>query len=158
MNHSIANNQSDEDVFILARDQPQQQQTQRPRTPPPNYNIISSQRINIFYEIVKTQDYHVVLVHEETPADTTNEESDIGPIRRFTQNNPVIPDDSFISPVRQFNRERYAGLENEPDSHISFYSSSEGYYSGSDWDTDSSWRSYDSLRDDLPTLFETPML
>ena len=81
MNHPISNNQSGDDVFILERDQHQQQQSQRPGTPPPNYNIFIQQQIIITYEIIKSQDYHVVLVHEETPTDTTNEESETGLIR-----------------------------------------------------------------------------
>ena len=144
----------DEDVFILERDQ-QQQPEQRAGTPPPDYNLITTRQINITYEIIETQDYHVVLVHEETLADTTNTENETGVIRRFTQDNPVIPEDTFVSPVRQFDREIYDDPDNNVDSPISFYSSSEGYYSGSDWETDSSWRSYNSLTDDLPTLFET---
>ena len=122
----------DEDVFILERDQ-QLQSEQRAGTPPPDYNLITTRQINLTYEIIKTQDYHVVLVHEETPADTTNTESETGVIRRFTQDNPVIPEDTFVSPVRQFHREIYDDPDKNVDSPISFYSSSEGYYSGSDW-------------------------
>ena len=103
------------------------------------------------------QDQHVVLGHEEPPNDTTNGENENGIIRRFTQDNQVIPDDTFISPVRQFDRKNPAVPEDGFDSSISFYSSSEGCCSGSDWDTDSSWRSYDSMRDDLSTLFDTPI-
>ena len=132
------NDQTNENVFILDRDQPAQP-TQRPITPTPNYNIIIPLRTTITYEIVKTADLHVVRVHEQPPIDTTNVENEQGTIiGRFTQDNPVIPDDVFLSP-------------------ISSYSSSEGYCSGSDWDTDSTWRSYDSMRDNLPTLFETPI-
>ena len=156
MNHPNSNSKMDEDVFILERDQ-QQQPEQRASTPPPDYNLITARQISITYEIIKTQDYHVVLVHEETPADTTNTESETGVIRRFTQDNPVIPEDTFVSPVRQFDRELYDDPDYNADSPISFYSSSEGYYSGSDWETDSSWRSYNSSTDDLPTLFETPI-
>ena len=156
MNNAILNDQTDEDVFSLDRDQPAPPR-QRPSTPPPNYGIIIPPRPNITYEIIKTKDQHVVLVHEEPHNDTTNKESESGVIRRFTQDNPVIPDDALISPVRQFNQENPANPEDGFHSPISFYSSSEGYYSGSDWDTDSSWRSQDSMRDDLPTLFETPI-
>ena len=93
------NDQTNDDVFVLDRDMPAQL-SQRPSTPPPNYNIITSPRINITYEIIKTQDQHVVLVHEEPPTDTTNAKNENGVIRRFTQDNPVIPDDAFMSPVR----------------------------------------------------------
>ena len=99
----------------------------------------------------------MVLVHEELPIDNTNAENENGIKRRFTQDNPLLPDDAFISPVRGFNQENPVIPEDGFHSPISFYNSSEGYYSGSDWDTDSSWRSYESMRDDLPTLFETPI-
>ena len=66
-----SNNQTNENVFILDRDQP----SQRPSTPPPNYNIIIPPRIKITSEIIKTQDQHVILVHEEPPTDTTNAEN-----------------------------------------------------------------------------------
>ena len=150
------NDQTNADIFILDRDQPAQS-SQRPSTPQPNYNISIPPRINITYEIIKMQDQHVVLCHEEQPTDTTNAENENGVIRRFTQDNPVIPEDAFISPVRQFDQEIPAVPEDGFDSPISFNSSSEGYYSGSDWDTNSAWRAYDSMRDDLSTLFETPI-
>ena len=156
MNHPISNNQDDEDVFILNRDQPAQS-NQRADTPPPDYNLLTTRQINITYEIVKTQDYHVVLVHEQTPADTTNKEGETGVIRRFTRDNPVIPEDTFVSPVRQFDRELHDDPDYNVDSPISSYGSSEGYWSGSSWESDSSWRSYDSMRDDLTTLFDTPI-
>ena len=150
------NDQTNDDVFILDWDLPAQP-SQRPSTPPHKYNIFIPPRINITYEIIKTQDQHVLLVHEETPTDTTNAENENGVIRRFTQDNPENPDDAFISPVRQFDQGNPAIPEDGFHGPISFYSSSEGYYSGSNWDTDSSWRSYDSMRDDLPTLLETPI-
>ena len=80
----------------------------------------------------------MVLVHEQQPINTTNVEIDQGTIRRFTRNNPVVPDDVCLSP-------------------ISTYSSSEGYCSGSDWGIDSTWRSCDSMRFDLPDFFDTPI-
>ena len=130
---------------------------QRPSTPTPNNFLPQQQRMANTYEIVKTQDArHVVLVvHEEPPVDTTNAKNETGIIRRFTQDNPVIPYDAFISPVRQFNQENLVIPNDIFHSPISSFNSSEGYCSGSDWNTDSSWRSYDSVRDDLPTLFET---
>ena len=158
MKNTILNYQTDDDVSIIDRDMPAQP-SQRPSTPPPNYKIIIPPWINITYEIIKTQDQHVVLVHEEPPNDKTNVENENGTIRRLTQDNPVIPDDTFISPDRPylFDREKPAVPEDGFDSPINFYSSSEGYCSGSDWDTDSSWWSYDSMRDDLSTLFDTPI-
>ena len=68
MNHITQSESKQEDIFILDRDLP----NQRPSTPPPNYNLINQTR-NSIYEIVKTEDQHVVLVHERTPINTTNE-------------------------------------------------------------------------------------
>ena len=123
MKNTIMNDQTNDDVFILDQDMPAQP-SQKPNTPPPSYNIIIPSRINITYAIIKTQDQHVVLVHEEPPTDTTNVENENGVIRRFTQDNPVIPDDAFISTVRQFDRENPADPEDGSDSPINFYSSS----------------------------------
>ena len=73
MENTIMNDQTNDDVFILDRDIPAQA-SQSPSTPPPYDNIIIPARINITYEIIKTQDQQVVLVHEEPPTDTTNAE------------------------------------------------------------------------------------
>ena len=150
--------QTYDDIFILDGDQTHKTD-QRPSTPTPNYLLLHQQRMAITYEIIKTQDQHVVLVHEEPPTDTTNAENQNGITGRFTPDHPVIPDDAFISPVRQFNQENPVILEDGFHSPISFYSSSDGHYSESDWDTNSSWRSHDSMRDDLPIpiLFESPI-
>ena len=144
------NDQTNEDVFILDRDQLLQPR-QRPSTPPPNHRIINPTQPIITYEIVRTEDLHVVLVHEQPLVDAINAENEQGVIRRFTTNNPVIPDDEFVSPVRRFNHEDRYSPDYNFGSTMSPYCSSGGYSSGSDWDTDSSWRSYDSMRDDLPT-------
>ena len=61
-----------------------------------------------------------------------------GVIKLFTTDDPVFPDDVFVST-------------------ISASSSSEGYRPGSSWQSDCTWRTYYSMRDDLPTLFETPI-
>ena len=153
MNHSNSNNQTNEDVFILDRDQPAQQR-QRPSTPPPNYNIITTTQPTITYEIIKTEDLHV---HEQPIVNATNAEIEQGIIPRFTTDNPVITDDEFVSLIRRFNHADLYSPDSTFSSPMSPYSSSEGYWTGSDWDTDSSWRSYDSMRDDLPTLFDTPI-
>ena len=156
MHNSNSSDQTNEDVFILDRDQPALPR-QRPSTPPPNYNIINRTQPTITYAIIETEDLHVVLVHEQPLVNTINAENEQGVIGRFTTDNPVIPDDEFVSLVRRLNQaDRYNPnyIFNSP---MSSYSSSEGYCSGSYWDTDSSWRSYDSTRDDLPALFETPI-
>ena len=155
--NTIMNDQTNADIFILDRDQTLNVD-QRPSTPTPSYLLLHQQRMTITYEIVKTQDQHVVLVHEEPPTDTTNAENEYGILGRFTQDNPVIPDDAFISPDRRFNQKYPVFSDDIFHSPISSYSSSEGYCSGSDWDTDSSWRSNDSMRDDLPTIRNTDPL
>ena len=130
MNPSILAEQTNEDTFILDRDQPEQRR-QSPSTPLRNYSKLKQSRTTTtIYEIIKTLDQQVVLVHEQQPNTIITE----GTVR-ITKHNSVIPDDGFLN-------------------HISEYSSSEGYYSGSDWDTDSSWRSFDSTRDDLATFFD----
>ena len=137
MENAIINDQTNEDIFNLDRDQTNHSD-ERPSTPPPNHQVLYQLRAAITYEIIKTQDQHVVLVHEQPPVDTTNVENEQGIKRRFAQDNPVIPDDIFLSP-------------------ISAYSCSNGYCSGCDWHTDSTWLSYDSMRDDLSTIFEAPI-
>ena len=161
MNHPISNNQADEDVFILERDQQPTPTEQRPSTPPPNYRIINPTQPAIVYEIVKTEDLHVVLVHEQPLVNALNVENEQGVIRRFTTDNLVIPDDEFMSPIRRFNQEDQNSpdyfVDNPMSSISEADSSSEGYWSGSSWESSSSWRSYDSMRDDLTTLFDTPI-
>ena len=137
MNHSQLNDQTKEDVFILDRDQ-QQQPRQRPNTPPPNYRLINPVRRPTIYEIIKSEDQHIVLVHDNQTPQTINDEAENRVIRRFTTENPVIPDDVFMSPISETD------------------SSSEGYWTDSSWASSSSWRSYDSMSDDLPTV-DTPI-
>ena len=84
--------QTNEDDFILDRDQ-RDQSRQRPSKSPPKHNLINPSQPTIIYEIVKTANQHVVLVRERRPITTVNVEDDQGTIRRFTQDNPVIPDD-----------------------------------------------------------------
>ena len=160
MYNSNSSDQTNEDVFILDRDQPAQPR-QRPNTPSSNYNIINPRQLTITYEIIKTEELHVVLVHEQSLVNTINAENEQGVIRRFTTDNPVIPDDEFMSPIRRFNQaDQYRPdyIFDSPMSPISETDrSSEGYWSGSSWESSSSWRSYDSLRDDLTTLFDTPI-
>ena len=92
MNNPTSNDQLNEDTFILDRDQLQQPR-QKPSTPSPNYQLINLERNSNIYEIIKTEDQHVVLVHESEPTDAINNENDNGVIRHFTANNPVFPDD-----------------------------------------------------------------
>ena len=143
MYNSHSNDQTNEDVFLLDRDQPAQPR-QRPGTPPPNYNLINTAQHTITYEIIKTKDIHVVLVHEQPLLNAINVENEQGVIRRFTTDNPVIPDDEFVSPIRRFNPADRYSPNSTVSSPMSPCSSSEGYWSGSDWDSNSSWRSYDS--------------
>ena len=160
MYNSNSSDQTNEDVFILERDQPAQPR-QRPNTPPPNYIFINPTQLTITYEIIKTEDLHVVLVHEQPLENAINAENERGVIRRFTTDNPVIPDDEFVSPIRRFNQADQYSPDYIFDSPMSSFSetdsSSEGYRSGSSWESSSSWRSYDSMRDDLTTLFDTPI-
>ena len=133
----------------------------RPNTPPSNYNIINPTQLTITYERFKTEDLYVVLVHEQLLENAINAENEQGVIRRFTTDNPVIPDDEFVSSIRRSNQaDQYRPdyIFDSPMSSISETdSSSEGYWSGSSWESSSSWRSYDSMRDDLTTLFDTPI-
>ena len=160
MQNSNSSDQTNEDVFILDRDQPAQPR-QRPNTPPPNYNINNPTQLTITYEIIKTEDLHVVLVLEQPLENAINAENEQGVIRRFTTDNPVLPDGEFVSPIRRFNQgDQYSPdyIFDSPMSSISETdSSSEGCWSGSSWESSSSWRSYDSMRDDLTTLFDTPI-
>ena len=92
-------------------------------------------QLTITYEINKTEDLHVVLVHEQPLVNAINAENEPGVIRRFTTDNPVIPDDEFVSPIRRFKQEdRYSAdyIFGRP---MSPFSNSEGYCSGSDWET-----------------------
>ena len=98
MNDTTLNEQNNENVFILDRDQPQQPR-KRPSTPPPNYQLINPVRDPIIYEIIKTEDQHVVLVDESEPTNAINNKNKRGVIRRFTTDNPVISDDVFKSPI-----------------------------------------------------------
>ena len=116
MNSSIQNELTNEDIFILDRDQSDQQR-QRPNTSLPNCNVINPPRTTTTYEITRTADLHVVLVHEQQPITIINKENNHDVIRRFTHDNMVKPEDVFLSTIDS--------------------SSGSKGYSGSDWDTDS---------------------
>ena len=126
---SNSSDQTNEAVFILDRDQPAPPR-QRPNTPPPNYNIFNPMQLTITYEIIKTEDLHVVLVHEQPLVNAINAENEQGVIRRFTTDNPVILDDEFVSPIRRFNQADQYSPHYIFGSPMSPYSSSEGYCSG----------------------------
>ena len=100
------------------------------------------------YEIIKTHEDHIVLYHETAPISILSTAlEDTLPIRGFTLNNPLIPDDVFQSPPRDYDNIAcwIFHIEDGTISPSSNNSSSEGYFSGPDWSTDSSWISYDSL-------------
>ena len=86
----------------LLLNQPRAAMDERQSTPPPNHLLLNQPRAAITYEIVKTQDQHVILVHEQPPIYTTNVENERGIIRRFSQDYPVIPDDIFLSPITSY--------------------------------------------------------
>ena len=99
MIHFQLNDQTKEDIFVLDREQ--QQPRLRPSTPPPNYRLINPVRRPIIYEIIKTEDQHIVLVQDNQTPQTINDEDENRVICRFTTENPVIPDDVFMSPISE---------------------------------------------------------
>ena len=86
---------------------------------------------------MKSATQHVIPIHNQLPIISINEESDQDTKRKFTYVNSVMSDDTFMNPFNNYSR-------------------SEEYHSCSDWDSDSSCRSIDSLRDDMVTFFDTP--
>ena len=108
------------------------------------------------YENINTGGEHIVLYHETAPASIlTTAQEDTLPIRRFTNVNPIIPDDIFMSPPRNHDNMN-SWLYSPNDGTMSPISdtSSIGYFSGSDWTTDSSWLSYDSM---IQSVFHPPI-
>ena len=152
---------SSTDYFILHRDQdavlinPCAQSN--PKALGNNRENTQSLIIEQIYEIFITGTDHIVLFHEAAPISIlATAQSDTLPSRKFTNNNPIIPDDEFMSPPRD-----YEHMDNwlfRPHdgtiSPISSNSSSIGYFSGSDWTTDSSWMSYDSM---IHSIFQPPI-
>ena len=98
-----------------------------------------------------------MLHHDTAPMAILSTASEEGPtIRRFTRDNPVIQDDINVSPPRDYDEMDswlFAPI-NGTVSPISSHSSSIGYFSGSDWTTDSSWFTYDSL---VQSVFQQPI-
>ena len=124
----------------------------------PRRNIAEqSFQIENLYKIIKTEDGQVVLHHDTANASLLRTAQEDNPtIRRFTLHNPVIPDDIFMSPPREY-EEMVNWLYSPNDGTISPVSSdhsSIGYFSGSDWSTDSSWMSYNSL---VQSVFNPPI-
>ena len=149
------------DCFILGRDQdeyqklPQAQSTPTIQLSPQNGSL--SAIIHDVYEIINTEEEHLVLHHDTAPVailSTANEEGPI--IQRFTRDNPVIQDDINSSPSQRYHEmdSWFFAANNGTVSPISSHSSSIGYFSGSDWTTDSSWFSYDSL---VQSVFQQPI-
>ena len=139
------------DSFILERDQaaylnnPAAQSTPKLLHNP--HPAEQSPIIQDVYEIINTGGEHIVLYHETAPASIlTTAQEDTLPIRRFTNVIPIIPDDIFMSPPRNYDNMN-SWLYSPNDGTMSPISdtSSIGYFSGSAWTTDSSWLSYDSM-------------
>ena len=95
------------DSFVLERDQaaylnnPAAQST--PKTLYNSHSAEQSPIIQDVYEIINTGGEHIVLYHETAPASIfSTAQDDTFPIRRFTNVNPIIPDDIFMSPPRNY--------------------------------------------------------
>ena len=93
------------DCFILDRDQeeylklPQAQST--PTTKLSQQNGSRPAEIHDLYEIIKTEEEHLVLHHDTAPVTVLSTANEDGPtIQRFTRDNPVIQDGRDISPPR----------------------------------------------------------
>ena len=149
------------DYFILDRDQdaapvnPCAQST--PKVHGDNCENTQTPIIEDIYEIINTGTEHIVLYHESAPISIlATAQSDTLPYRKFANSNPIIPDDEFMSPPRNYeNMDNWLyGPHDGTISPISSNSSSIGYFSGSDWSTDSSWMSYDSM---IQSIFQPPI-
>ena len=93
---------SSTDYFILDRNQdavlvnPCAQST--PKALGDNCENIQSLIIEDIYEIINTGTEHIVLYHESAPLSIlATAQSDTLPSRKFTNSNPIIPDDDFMS-------------------------------------------------------------
>ena len=122
------------DCFILDRDQgdylnaPQAQST--PRMTSRDSTPRSIQNV---YEIIKTNEDHIVLYHETAPISIlSTAQEDPLPIRRFTRNNPLILNGVFQSPRRDYDNiaSWLFHSEDGTNSPISNNSSSVGYFPG----------------------------
>ena len=98
-----------------------------------------------------------MLHHNTAPATILFTANEDGPtIRMFARENPVIQDDIDNIPPRNYHEmdSWVFAPNNGTVSPIFSHSSSIGYFSGSDWTTDSSWFSYDSL---IQSVFQPPI-
>ena len=146
-----------QDCFIIDRDQDNYLQMPQAQSTPRSNFAEQSFRIKNLYEIIKTEDGHIVLPHDTANTSLLHTAQEDNPtIRRFTLHNPVIPDDIFMSPPRNY-EEMLNWLYSPNDGTISPVSSDHSsidYFSGSDWSTDSSWISYNSL---VQSVFNPPI-
>ena len=103
---SLDFNLSRDDCFILKRDQDAILQTpaaqSTPKTPENHENNKHVSIIQDVYELINTGEEDIVLYHESAPTSILMTEQDTLPIRRFTTINPIIPDEVFISPPRDY--------------------------------------------------------
>ena len=146
-----------QDCFIIDRDQDDYLQMPQAQSTSRSNFAEQSLRIENLYEIIKTEDGHIVLHNDN--ANTTllyTAQEDNSTIRRFIRHNPVLPDDIFMSPPRNYEEmENWLYSPNDGTiSPVSSAHSSIGYFSGSDWSTDSSWISYESL---VQSVFNPPI-
>ena len=146
-----------QDCFIIDRDQDDYLQMPQAQSTPRSNFAEQSFRIENLYEIIKTEDGHIVLHHDTANTSLLHTAQGDNPtFRRFTLHNPIVPDDIFMSPPRNY--EEMANWLYSPNdgtiSPVSSDNSSIGFFSGSDWSTDSSWISYDSL---VQSVFNTPI-
>ena len=114
--------------------------------------------IEDIYEIINTGTEFFVLYHESAPISIlSTAQADTLPFRRFTNSNPIIPDDEFMSPPRDYENmdNRLYRPHDRTISPVSSNSSSIGYFSGSDWTTDSSWMYYDPM---MQSIFQPQFL
>ena len=138
------------DCFILDCDQDEYLRLRQAQSTPiiklSPQNGSHTAEIHDLFEIIKTEEEHLVSHHDTAPVTFLSTANENGPtIRRLTRDNPVIQD--------EIDRWLFAPSDGTV-SPISNYSSSIGYFSGSDWTTDSSWFSYDSL---VQSVFQPPI-
>ena len=92
-----------QDCFIIDRDQDNYLQMPQAQSTPRSNIAEQSFHIENLYEIIKTEDGHVGLHHDTANASLLHTAQEDNPtIRRFTLHNPVIPDDIFMSPPRDY--------------------------------------------------------
>ena len=91
------------DCFLLYRDQDTYLQLPQAQSKQKVVNAEKQTLIGILYEIIKTDEGHIVLHHEVTKASLLHTAQEDQPtIRCFTVHNPVITDDEFMIPPRNY--------------------------------------------------------